>query len=114
MLNQDKSKKLSIVVLGAGPAGLTAAWCLKNNSEIQVQIFESDSQVGGISKTVKKGDWSFDLGGHRFFSKSTLVNELWDEMLFPDKFIVSRVLGIGFNIVNVDFLLSCKLISAQL
>jgi protoporphyrinogen oxidase len=86
--NENKNKMLSVAILGAGPAGLTAAWCLQNTPELQVQIFDSDSQVGGISKTVNKGNWSFDLGGHRFFSKSTKVNDLWDEMLSPDKFTI--------------------------
>ena len=88
MLNENKIKILSVAILGAGPAGLTAAWCLQNTPKLQVQIFDSDNQVGGISKTVTKGNWSFDLGGHRFFSKSAKVNDLWDEMLFPDKFTI--------------------------
>ena len=88
MLNENKIKILSVAILGAGPAGLTAAWCLQNTPKLQVQIFDSDNQVGGISKTVTKGNWAFDLGGHRFFSKSAKVNDLWDEMLFPDKFTI--------------------------
>jgi len=78
-------KKIAIV--GAGPAGLTAAWQLSKRGFKQIEIFESDNQVGGISKTVRRGVWRFDIGGHRFFSKSHLVNELWDEMLLPETFM---------------------------
>jgi len=78
----DDSKRVAI--LGAGPAGLTAGWELKKSGKRpRVAIFEGDSQVGGISKTVRWLGWRFDLGGHRFFSKSSKVNELWDEMLSP-------------------------------
>lgn len=74
------------VVLGAGPAGLTAAWILNRNGKTNSVLIESDTQVGGISKTININGWRFDLGGHRFFSKSKQVNDLWDSMLFPDKF----------------------------
>ena len=77
-----------IAIIGAGPAGLTAAWQLNKNGFKNLEIFEADNQVGGISKTVSRGVWRFDLGGHRFFSKSSLVNELWDEMLLPDTFML--------------------------
>ena len=87
-LIHEPGHKQRIAVLGAGPAGLTAAWCLRNNQEFEVHIFESEDQVGGISKTVKNGDWRFDLGGHRFFSKSDRVNNLWNEMLLPEKFLL--------------------------
>jgi protoporphyrinogen oxidase len=78
-----------VAILGAGPAGLTAGWELcRLNFDGNVRILESDSQVGGISKTVQRDGWRFDLGGHRFFSKSTRVNLLWDEMLEPDSMIL--------------------------
>lgn len=75
-----------ILILGAGPAGLSAAWELARNSfdMSHVVILESDAQVGGISKTVQRNGWRFDLGGHRFFSKSKEVNQMWDEMLSPE------------------------------
>ena len=77
-----------IAVIGAGPAGLTAAWELQANG-LTADIFESDIQVGGISKTVLRDDWRFDLGGHRFFTKVSKVNELWSEML-PSKEFLDR------------------------
>lgn len=76
------------LVLGAGPAGITAAWELAKLPEVHIHLLEADSQVGGISRTVVNLDWRFDIGGHRFFSKSSLVNSLWEEMLTPQGFLV--------------------------
>lgn len=70
--------KKKVVIIGAGPAGLTAAYeFLKNSIEYDVTIIEECSQVGGISKTVNYKDNHMDLGGHRFFSKSKRVNDFW-------------------------------------
>jgi protoporphyrinogen oxidase len=69
------------VIAGAGPAGLTAALELLRRSDIAPVVFESDSQVGGISKTVNYRGNRMDLGGHRFFSKSDWVMRWWQEIL---------------------------------
>src|SRR3984885_15017859 len=69
------------VIAGAGPAGLTAALELLRRSDITPLIFEADSQVGGISKTVNYRGNRMDLGGHRFFSKSDWVMRWWQEIL---------------------------------
>ncbi|MCW5893529.1 MAG: NAD(P)/FAD-dependent oxidoreductase [bacterium] len=69
------------VVLGAGPAGLTAAWELLQRSDVQPVVFEADAQVGGISKTIVHRGNRMDLGGHRFFSKSDWVMRWWQTML---------------------------------
>jgi protoporphyrinogen oxidase len=69
------------VIAGAGPAGLTAALELLRRSDITPLVFESDSQVGGISKTVNYRGNRMDLGGHRFFSKSDWVMRWWQEIL---------------------------------
>jgi len=74
------------LVIGAGPAGLTAAYLLSKQGR-SVTVLERDpAQVGGISRTVSYNGYLFDIGGHRFFSKSQAVVDLWDEML-PDDFI---------------------------
>jgi protoporphyrinogen oxidase len=74
------------LVIGAGPAGLTAAYLLSKHGR-QVTVLESDPhQVGGISRTVSHNGYLFDIGGHRFFSKSKAVVDLWDEIL-PNDFI---------------------------
>jgi len=76
----------SAVVIGAGPAGLTAAYLLAK-SAAPVTVLEADPQyVGGISRTVTYKGFHFDIGGHRFFSKSKEVEDLWAEIL-PDDFI---------------------------
>ncbi len=70
------------VVIGAGPAGLTAAYELLNRSdEYEVTVLEEGTQVGGISKTVAYHGNRMDMGGHRFFSKVPEVNDWWERML---------------------------------
>jgi protoporphyrinogen oxidase len=69
------------VIAGAGPAGLTAALELVRQSDITPIVFEADTQVGGISKTVNYRGNRMDLGGHRFFSKSDWVMRWWQEIL---------------------------------
>src|ERR1700726_55082 len=76
----DGSKKV-VVIAGAGPAGLTAALELLRRSDMIPVVFDSDSQVGGISKTVNYRGNRMDLGGHRFFSKSDWVMRWWQEIL---------------------------------
>src|SRR5215212_832095 len=74
------------LVIGAGPAGLTAGYMLAKAGR-DVLILESDpTYVGGISRTVSYKGYLFDIGGHRFFSKAREVVDLWDEIL-PDDFI---------------------------
>ncbi|MDB5292237.1 MAG: FAD-binding protein [Phycisphaerales bacterium] len=68
------------VVIGAGPAGLTAAYELAKHGRTGV-IFEADSVVGGIARTVERDGYRFDIGGHRFFTKVKEIERLWDEML---------------------------------
>jgi protoporphyrinogen oxidase len=71
----------TVVVAGAGPAGLTAALEMLRRSDCVPLVFESDSQVGGISKTVEYRGNRMDLGGHRFFSKSDWVMNWWQAIL---------------------------------
>ena len=74
--------KKNIVIIGAGPAGLTTAYSLlKMAPSVNVTIVEEELQVGGISKTIKYDNNCMDLGGHRFFSKSSEVNNIWKELL---------------------------------
>jgi protoporphyrinogen oxidase len=69
-----------IVVIGAGPAGLTAAYELSKHGYVGT-IVEADSVVGGIARTVERDGYRFDIGGHRFFTKVKEIEDLWDEML---------------------------------
>ena len=68
-------KASDIVVVGAGPAGLTAAYALTKRGE-PVTVLEADQVVGGISRTVERDGWRFDIGGHRFFTKMPVVELL--------------------------------------
>ena len=69
------------IIIGAGPAGLTAAYLLAKQG-VPVTVIEADLQyVGGISRTVSYKGFLFDIGGHRFFSKSQAVEDLWTELL---------------------------------
>ncbi|MFV0642910.1 MAG: NAD(P)/FAD-dependent oxidoreductase [Sphingomonadaceae bacterium] len=80
------SNDVDVCIIGAGPAGLTAGYLL-SKAGMSVTILEKDERyVGGISRTVEDGGYRFDIGGHRFFSKSADVVNLWNEIL-PDDFI---------------------------
>ena len=82
--NNDQS--VDVLIIGAGPAGLTAGYML-TKAGYSVAIIEQDPvYVGGISRTVVNNGYRFDIGGHRFFSKSAAVVDLWNELL-PDGFI---------------------------
>lgn len=77
---KEKKEKIAIII-GAGPAGLTAAYELIKNTDIKPIIFESNNFVGGLSATLRYKGNSLDIGGHRFFSKSDLVMKWWQEIL---------------------------------
>ncbi len=76
-----------VVVIGAGPAGLTAAYQLSKTSR-DALVLEADDTVGGISRTVARDGWRFDIGGHRFFTKVQPVEDLWHEILTPGDFLL--------------------------
>lgn len=74
--------KTKVVVIGAGPAGLTAAYeLLKSSDNFEIIIFEETKDIGGISKTANYKGNRMDMGGHRFFSKVEKVNEWWETMM---------------------------------
>ena len=69
-----------VVIIGAGPAGLTAGYeLLKHN--VPASIVEADNIVGGLARTVNYKGYLFDIGGHRFFTKWDEVNRLWHDIL---------------------------------
>ena len=81
-----------VFVIGAGPAGLTASYLL-TKADVATTVIEADPvYVGGISRTVNYKGFLFDVGGHRFFSKSKEVVDLWHELL-PQDFIQRRRLS---------------------
>jgi protoporphyrinogen oxidase len=74
------------IVIGAGPAGLTAAYTLAKNGRDVLALEQDPVYVGGISRTANYKGFLFDIGGHRFFSKSKEIVDLWNEIL-PDDFL---------------------------
>jgi protoporphyrinogen oxidase len=78
------------VVLGAGPAGLTAGYLLARRGE-RVTVLEATDQIGGLARTEVRNGYRFDLGGHRFFTKSPEVEALWLELLGSDLLLRSRL-----------------------
>ena len=85
-----------IVVIGAGPAGLTAAYLLAKLG-YQVTVLEGTDEIGGISKTAQYKGYRFDIGGHRFFTKITPVQALWEELLADEFIDVPRLSRIHYR-----------------
>jgi protoporphyrinogen oxidase len=88
---------VNTLILGAGPAGLAAGWELARRGR-PARVLEAAPQVGGLSRTVWRNGYGFDIGGHRFFTRVQRVQALWDAVL-PEDFLVrprmSRILYRG-------------------
>ena len=76
-----------VIAIGAGPAGLTAAYQLGKAGH-PCTVLEADDVVGGISRTTQRDGWRFDIGGHRFFTKVDAVERLWHEILPDEDFLL--------------------------
>ncbi|MEO5902444.1 MAG: NAD(P)/FAD-dependent oxidoreductase [Gemmatimonadaceae bacterium] len=85
-----------VVVCGGGPAGLTAAYILAKRG-FAVRVLESDNVLGGISRTARYKEFRFDIGGHRFFTKISPVQALWEEILANEFIDVPRMSRIVYN-----------------
>ncbi|MBO9576454.1 MAG: NAD(P)/FAD-dependent oxidoreductase [Sphingobium sp.] len=93
-MSNRADQSVDVAIIGAGPAGLTSAYLL-TKAGFKVTVIEKDPHyVGGISRTVEHEGFRFDIGGHRFFSKSKEVVDLWNEILphdFIDRPRMSRI-----------------------
>jgi protoporphyrinogen oxidase len=85
-----------VVIIGAGPAGLTAAYELSKHG-VTGTVFESDEVVGGIARTVERDGYRFDIGGHRFFTKVKEIDRLWDEILGEPMLVRPRLSRIFYG-----------------
>jgi len=86
-----------VVIMGAGPAGLTAAYELMKH-DVPVTVVEKDPhQVGGLARTVEHHGYRFDIGGHRFFSKNQEVEDLWTEILGDEMLTRGRLSRIYYR-----------------
>src|ERR1700722_1138094 len=72
------------IIIGAGPAGLTAGLELLRRSDVVPVILEASQEIGGISRTIRYKGNRMDIGGHRFFSKSDRVMQWWMDLMPPD------------------------------
>jgi protoporphyrinogen oxidase len=91
-----------IAVVGAGPAGLTAGYELVKRGERPI-VFEASEAVGGLAQTVVRDGNRFDLGGHRFFTKSAEVEALWDEVLGGEMLLRPRLSRIRWRGRYIDY-----------
>src|SRR5215472_14159807 len=93
-----------VVIMGAGPAGLTAAYELVVHQQVGATVLEKDPcYVGGISRTVEQDGYRFDIGGHRFFSKSTEIEDLWTEIMGNDLLVRPRLSRIVYKGKYFDY-----------
>lgn len=92
-----KSISKKYCILGAGPAGLGAAWELANHNEKDIIVVDMNKTFGGLARTEKFGDSLFDVGPHRFFSKNQEIKQLWHYVLGSDFRPVTRLTRVFYK-----------------
>ena len=96
------------IIIGAGPAGLTAAYELLANSDIRPVVIEMDDQPGGLAKTINYKGNKIDIGGHRFFSKSERVIDWWLKFLPLDPHFTDDKIHLHYQNKDKDYNLKNK------
>jgi predicted dehydrogenase/protoporphyrinogen oxidase len=104
---------IGTAILGAGPAGLTAAYVLGRRGRPGA-VFEADGSVGGIAKTIEFNGYRFDLGGHRFFTKLRPIQRLWEEMLGDEFLTRPRLSRIYYNSKYFSYPIAAKDVVSRL
>ncbi|MGE3277347.1 MAG: NAD(P)/FAD-dependent oxidoreductase [Vicinamibacterales bacterium] len=92
----DSRRTIDVLVIGAGPAGLTAAHLLMSRGR-SVTVIEKDAQVGGLARTVTYKGFRFDIGGHRFFTRVPALRAMWHAMLGPELLTRPRLSRIFYD-----------------
>ena len=93
MVNMDNKR---IVIVGAGPAGMGCAYTLANAKQSSL-VVEQDDAPGGLCRTLNFCGYLFDIGGHRFLSKSKEINQLWQDIMNGDMLSVKRLSRIYYK-----------------
>jgi protoporphyrinogen oxidase len=101
-VNAPAPSEQKCVIIGAGPAGLTAGWEL-SKAGYPVSIFEQDKIVGGISRTENYKGYRYDIGGHRFFTKVKMVHDWWMDILEAEFIMRPRLSRIYYNDKFFDY-----------
>ena len=93
-----RRRKNNIIIIGAGPAGLSCAYKLiHNTNNARITLFEKNSLVGGLARTYKFKDFFFDIGPHRFFTKNIIIENIWKKILGSQLISVKRSTSILFK-----------------
>src|SRR6266852_5211192 len=95
-MNEQQMSKKPVIVIGAGPSGLTAAYELTKHN-LHPIVLEKSDKVGGLARTEHYRGFHFDMGGHRFFTKVAEVNKMWHEVLGDDFILRSRLSRIYYQ-----------------
>ncbi len=95
-INNSRKNKKKICIIGAGPAGLSAAYILTKNN-FKVDVYETSNHAGGMARTIELWDQMVDMGPHRFFSSDPRVNNLWLEIVKKDYEMVKRTTRIFYK-----------------
>ena len=95
-MSETSTKKRSVLIAGAGPAGLTAAYEADRCGDRPI-VFEKDRIVGGLSRTDAFRGYRFDMGGHRFYTKIPQAEQIWHELMGDDLIRVKRLSRIYYN-----------------
>jgi protoporphyrinogen oxidase len=101
-MDQQQGSKTQVVIIGAGPAGLTAAYEL-TKLDVSPIVIEKGDKVGGLARTEDYNGFQFDMGGHRFFSKVEAVNRTWREILGDQFMRRPRLSRIYYNRKFFDY-----------